>query len=363
MVKIVTPSDTTLNVVNYDGGIGSYTTAVKVAALLGISDFVSASSGSATSPTLEEVGDLIRRAEDYIDEFSNNSWRENLVENEFHDFDFDDKWRSYYSDYVGKVRLENENIRKIIRIATWEGSVYKDLASAVATVTISDYTNVTSVVLSIGGITWTLEAGTDGNVAKFNKLFGKRTTAMELCYLINEQPPSITSTFTGATANKALSASSKNISDFFYANLEEDETVTIVSLLPGSDGENCTIVVNGSGISKTDFTNKEEYDRNQDWWDMRDTGDIFFRSDYPIRRKHSIKFTYTYGNQRVPAVIEDAATKLVACELIASDDSYVLLGNDSTNGMDLKSKYDTYKADVEKILKMKKRFIYYLDGD
>ena len=361
MVKIVTPSDLSLSAVNYDAGIGSYTTAVKVAALLGIADFVSASSGSATSPTLEEVGDLIRRAEDLIDETTNSSWRENLVENEFHDFDLDSKFRSYYADYVGKIRLENENIRKIIRIATWEGSEYKDLASAVATVTISDFSNVTSVTLTAGGTTWVLTAGT--GTVQFNKTFGKRTTAMELCYLINEQPPSITAPFTGATTNKTLASSGSNISDFFYANLEEDETVTIVSLLPGSDGQNCTIAVSGSGISKTDFTDKEEYDRNQDWWDMRDTGDIFFRTDYPIRKKHAIKVTYTYGNQRVPAVIEDAATKLVACELIASDDSYVLLGNDSTNGMDIKSKYDTYKTDIDKILKLKKRVIYYLDGD
>ena len=235
MVKIVTPSDLSLSAVNYDGGIGSYTTAVKVAALLGIADFVSASSGSATSPTLEEVGDLIRRAEDLIDETTNSSWRENLVENEFHDFDLDSKFRSYYADYVGKIRLENENIRKIIRIATWEGSEYKDLASAVATVTISDFSNVTSVTLTAGGTTWVLTAGT--GTGQFNKTFGKRTTAMELCYLINEQPPSITAPFTGATTNKSLSSSGSNISDFFYANLEEDETVTIVSLLPGSDGQ------------------------------------------------------------------------------------------------------------------------------
>ena len=358
MVKVYTPSDAPLNVVNYTSAEGAYTTGVKVAALLGISDFT-----TTTSPTKAEIGDIIRRSEDYIDEITNSSWRENLVENEFHDFQWTAALKTVWDDYRGKIRLHNEYLRKIIRIAIWEGDVYKDIASAVATVTLSDYTNVTNVTLSIGGLTWTLTAGTA--VGEFNKTFGKRTTAQELCYLINESPPTMTAQFTGATASKVLQdgSTTHNISNFFYANLEEDDSVTVVSLLPGSDGSNCTITVSGSGISKSDFTDKETYDRNGTWWDMKDTGDVFFRTEYPYHSKHSIKVTYSYGDIRVPAIIEDAATKLVCCELIASDDSYVLLGDDSTSGLDLKTRYDTYKADVDKILKLKKRMIYYLDGD
>lgn len=358
MVKIFTPSDSALNIVDYSEANGSYTTGVKVAALLGISDFT-----TSTSPTKTEIGDIIRRCEDYIDEVTNCSWRENIAENEFHDFKLDYSTYNFYDDYRGKIRLHNEDIRKVIRIAIWDGSIYDDIASAVATVTLSDYTNATSITLTAGGLTWTLSQGT-GN-GNFNRSLGKRSTAQEICYLINEQPPVLTAPFTGATASKVLkdSGDSKNISNFFYANLEEDETITIVSLLPGSDGSNCTIAVSGSGISKTDFTDKETYDRNGDWWDMKDTGDIFFRSEYPYHTKHSIKVTYSFGSTRVPAVIEDAATKLVACEIIAADDSYVLLGDDNTSGLDLKSKYDSYKADVDKILKMKKRIVYYLDSD
>ena len=68
MVKVITPSDSDLNIVNYTTGAGAYTTAVKIAALLGISDFT-----SSTSPTVAEVGDLMRRSEDFIDEFTNSS--------------------------------------------------------------------------------------------------------------------------------------------------------------------------------------------------------------------------------------------------------------------------------------------------
>jgi hypothetical protein len=358
MVKIVTPTDVALQVVDYANGIGSYTTAVKVAALLGISDF-----SASTSPTLAEVSDLIRRAEDYIDEATNDSWRENLVENEYHDFKTEGSYLTSYKEYVGKIRLENEYVRKVIRLAVWEGDVYRDIASATSTVTLSDYSNVTSIVLTAGSLSWTLTAGT-GN-GNFNKTFGTRTTGQELCYLINEQPPTLTANFTNATASKALrdSTDAYNISKFFYANLEEDDTVTIVSLLPGSDGASCTITTSGSGISATSFTSREDYDRNGDWWDMRDTSDIFFRAEFPIHSKHAVKATYTYGNPSIPAIIEEAATKLVCCEMIASDDSYVLLdAGGSQAGLDLKSKYDSYKADVDKIIKLKKRITYYLDG-
>ena len=362
MVKVIVPSDPSLNVINYPAGNGAYTTAVKVAALLGVADFISIDAVGATSPTLEEVGDLIRRAEDYIDEYTNESWRENLAENEFHDFGFHNKYQYYYEDYLGKIRLENENIRKIIRIAFWDGDNYRDVASAVSTVTISDFSNVTSITLGVGSLSWTLTAGTGNSNDEFNNVFGKRTTALELAYLINEQAPVLTAPFTKATANKSLHDSNNHISDFFYANVEEDETITIVSLLPGSDGSSCTITTSGSGVSATSFTDKEEYDRNQTWWDIKDSADVFFRNDYPLHRKHSVKVTYTYGNHRVPAVIEEAATKLVACELLASDDSYVLVGDDTT-GINIQAKYDAYKKDVDAILKMKKRINYYLDND
>jgi len=361
MVRIVSPSDSTLNAVNYSNGVGSYTTAVKVAALLGISDFT-----TTTSPTVAEVGDLIRRCEDYIDHATNDSWRENLVEDEYHDFDLFDKYLYTYADYAGKIRLENEHIRKIIRIQSWEGGSYRDLASAVATVTISDFSNVTDITLTAGSLSWTLTAVSDSTSTGFNNAFGTRTTAQELCYLINEQAPAITASFTGATTSKGLNDSTDTyaISNFFYAALETDDTVTIVSLLPGSDGSSCTITKTGTGLTVGDFTDKEEYDRNQNWWDIRDSADIFFVSEFPVHKKHALKVTYTYGNGRVPATIEDAATKLVCCEMIASDDSYTLLDSGgSTSGIDLKSKYDSYKADVDKIIKMNRRVMYYLDGN
>ena len=79
--------------------------------------------------------------------------------------------------------------------------------------------------------------------------------------------------------------------------------------------------------------------------------------------KHSLRITYSAGNSRVPAIITEAATKLVACELMQADDNNLLLGENQESGVDLKTKYDAYRADIEKILNMKKRLVYFLDSD
>ena len=358
---ITRPSDTAINAADYPNGVGYYTDVTRICDLLGIVEL-----GDSTVPTEAHVGELIRRAEDYIDEYTKESWRPMTVENEYHDFDFDwhrmyrygnRDWR--YTDYVGFIRLHYENVRKIIRLAAWKGDNWEEMASATATVTISDYTNVTNVVLRLpnSGTTYTLSAGTgDGN---FNVSYGNVTAAQELVYLINEQLPVNTREFTGQNGKKDMS----NVSKFFHASLEDDNTVLISSLLPGDDGANCTITASGSGISVSSFGDNEDVGRNRDWWSMDDTGTIFFRVQYPYQQKHSVRVTYITGGQRVPAVITEAATKLVCCELMSADDNTILLGEAMESGLDIKTKFDTYRADVEKILNLKKRMIYLVDSD
>ena len=358
---ITRPSDTAIAAADYENGIGYYTDVTRVCDLLGIVELT-----DDTVPTEAHVGELIRRAEDYVDEFTRESWRPMTVENEFHDFDFD--WhrmyrygnRDYkYTDYVGFIRLHYENVRKIIRMAAWKGDSWQELASATATVTISDYTNVTNIALQLpnSGTTYTLPAATGD--AGFNKLYGNVTTAQELVYLINEQLPVNTREFTGQSGKKTMNGVSK----FFHASLEDDNTVLISSLLPGDDGANCTLTASGSGISVSTFSDNEDVGRDRDWWVMDNTGSVFFRVTYPYQQKHSLKVTYQTGGLRVPAIITEAATKLVCCELMSADDNTILLGEAMESGLDIKTKYDTYKADIEKILGMKKRMIYLIDSD
>ena len=41
----------------------------------------------------------------------------------------------------------------------------------------------------------------------------------------------------------------------------------------------------------------------------------------------------------------------------------MLLGENGVAGLDLSIKYDKYKEEIEKILGMKKRLVYFLDSD
>ena len=366
-MSIIRPSDTAINSLDYDGGIGHYTNMTKICDLLGIAPFT-----TDTIPTLANIGELIRYAEDYIDEYTKQSWRPSIIEDEMKDFDLDfnrmyryNSATSRYTDYVGFVRLNREDVRKVIRLCAWKGDVWEELAGATCKVNITDFTSITNVVLQLpnSGETFTLLTHPN-NAGCFNNQFGNNTTAQELVYLINEQAPANTRDFTGQNGKKSFQGSAgSNISKFFYASLEDDNSIVISSLLPSDDGKNCTITVNGSGITKEDFTDNENIGRDNDWWIDNATGTVFFKSTYPLQVKHSLRCTYQTGKQTVPAVITEAATKLVCCELMSSDDNTILLGENQQSGLDIKTKFDTYRADIEKILNMKKRLIYLIDSD
>ena len=360
MAKASAPSDYNSMANDYTNGNGYYTNSTLIANLMQIPAFTASS-----APEISEVGELIKRVEDFIDEYTRDAWRPSFIEREYHDFEFQDyRWSLWrYRDYVGHVRLHHEHLRKVIRIEAWQGSTWKELASATASVTVSDYTNTTNITLQLpnSGTTYTLTAGQTAST--WDNTYGNKTAAQELTYLINEEFPSITSPFTGSVTNKRLTGSTDTIAKYFYATVDsEDETKVIISsLLLSDDGSNCTITVSGSGLSKTDFTDNEEMSRTNSWWTNNEAGDIFFRTNYPYTYKHAMRVTYLTGNRRVPGIITDAATKLVACELLQSDDSTVLIG-DAASNIDLKTKWDTWKESAMKQLDLKKRLMYYVDA-
>ena len=355
-MKYSSPSDYTAIAPNYGTGSGYYTDKAKISALLQLPAF-----SSSTSPTQAEVGELIKRSEDYVDEITGTSFRPILYTDEVHNFTFSGVMHNfprYYNDYVGFVQLDNPSIRKVIRLEAWQGNSWTDLASATAIVTISDYTNVTNVTLRLpnSGTTFTLTAGTSAGT--FNKLYGNKTTAQELAYLVNETFPATTADITGATAAKSLS----NISNYFYATVDsEDQTkVVISSLLAGEDGTECTITVSGSGLSKSDFTDKEDMARLGDWWSIGPEGRIFFRSNFPYNSLNSLRLTYLAGKIRVPSVITDATTKLASCEILRHDDSTVLIAESGAQ-IDIKSKYDLLRQEALDILDTQKEYVYLIE--
>jgi hypothetical protein len=250
--------------------------------------------------------------------------------------------------------------------------------------------------------------------------------------LINEQFPSPTAQFTGATEAKELISSSRNISDFFYAhkNTENSKEVFISSLLAGEDGSDCTIkvktrqtcsatgtttnltvadssklvvgmAVSGTNINSsstissitnsttvvlshtttgsvsgtvtftatnasiptictvTQFTDKQDVRRLGSFWNIGEEGKIFFLQDYPYHTQNSIIVSYIAGDNRVPAAIHEAATKLVAAEILRHDDQTILIA-DTGGNISTKEKYDILKKEGMDILKGKGDLVYFL---
>ena len=140
-MSIIRPSDTAINSLSYDSGVGHYTDMTKICDLLGIAPFT-----IDTIPTLANIGELIRYAEDYIDEYTKQSWRPSIVENEMKDFDLDFH-RMYrytnhrYTDYVGAIRLNREDVRKVVRLCAWKGDIWEELAGATCKINFVDFSS------------------------------------------------------------------------------------------------------------------------------------------------------------------------------------------------------------------------------
>ena len=89
--------------------------------------------------------------------------------------------------------------------------------------------------------------------------------------------------------------------------------------------------------------------RLRDWWCDYNLGIIYFNNTYPYFSWNAIKVSYVYGERYVEKAIEDICTKLVAMDLILSDDRSVLLP-EGTQNVDLGSKYQLLKAQVAETL-------------
>jgi len=241
----ISPSDFTEINPLYASGRGYYTNATEVANLLQIPAF----SGS-TYPSTAQVGAIIKRVEGIIDEKVKRSFRPIITKNEYHNFEFSRMpHQAYYGGYVGFVQLAHLKVRKIVSLLVWQGSQHIELASAQAQVLLHDnFRDLDSLILELpnSGVSFPLVA--ENTIAslgndEFCNTFGIKTTSDEIVSLVNEQFPSTTSQFTGATAPKSVTVSTLSISDFFYADKDKDNSkkILISSLLSGDDGADCVL--------------------------------------------------------------------------------------------------------------------------
>ena len=357
MAKVSSPSDFTNIDVNYNIGFGHYTTHTDVSNLLQISPF-----SDSTTPTRAEVGKLIKRVEEKIDDGIGQSYRPIIHKDEYFSFDGWNKGAypvSIWKDYVGFIQLSQPKVQKIVRLEVWQGNNYKDLASATAKITLpaAVTTSTWTITLTVGTYTFNLVEGTH-----FYDNFGAKTTASQITDAINEVFPHKTAKFTGEVAAKSVTAngnSNVNISDFFYATVDSEngDTVIISSLLLGEDGSACGLTSNFGTVSA--FTDNQDQRRMGDYWMIDAEGKIFFLQEFPYVQNHSIRVTYVAGDGRVPAGIHDAATKFVAAEVIRHDDNSILIAETGSN-IDLKAKHDILLEEANAIINNKKNIIHFI---
>ena len=89
--------------------------------------------------------------------------------------------------------------------------------------------------------------------------------------------------------------------------------------------------------------------RLRDWWADYDLGIVYFNNTYPYFQWNSVKASYVYGERYVEKAIEDICTKMVAMDLLLSDDRSVLLP-EGTQNIDLGAKYQLFKAQIAETL-------------
>ncbi len=433
MGTVRSPSDYTTINVDYSSGTGFYTDKGAVSDLLQVSAF-----SDSTNPSQSQVGSIIKRVEGMIDDKVKRSFRPIITQNEYHNFEFiRHPARAYYGGYVGYIQLSMMKVRKIVSLQVWQGSSYIELASAQAKIELlENYRDIYSIVLELpnSGTSFEMLSEDAGSLqnTEFNTSFGEKTTANEIVSLVNEQFPSPTAQFTGATAAKELIVSSRNISDFFYAhkNTENSKEIFISSLLAGEDGSDCTIKVKvqqtcsasgtttnltvqdssklivGMAVAGTNinssatissitnsttvvlshtttgsmsgavlftatnvsiptlctvsgFTDKQNLKRLGSFWTIGEEGKVFFLQDYPYHTQNSIIASYIAGDNRVPAAIHEAATKLVAAEILRHDDQTILIAETGGN-ISLKEKYDILRKEALDILSGKSDLVYFL---
>ena len=89
--------------------------------------------------------------------------------------------------------------------------------------------------------------------------------------------------------------------------------------------------------------------RLRDWWLDPEMGIIYFNNSYPFFEWNAVKVSYIYGERYLEKAIEDVCTKMVAIDILMSDDRSVLIP-EGTQNIDLTSKIQLYQADIDRIL-------------
>jgi hypothetical protein len=90
--------------------------------------------------------------------------------------------------------------------------------------------------------------------------------------------------------------------------------------------------------------------RLRDWWLDHEEGIVYFNNSYPFFEWNAVKVAYIYGERYLEKAIEEAATKMVAADLLMSDDRSVLIP-EGTQNVDIGAKVQLLRQEAEAILR------------
>tara|TARA_R110000824_G_scaffold46455_3_gene133468 strand:+ start:1 stop:1497 length:1497 start_codon:yes stop_codon:yes gene_type:complete len=96
--------------------------------------------------------------------------------------------------------------------------------------------------------------------------------------------------------------------------------------------------------------------RLKDWWIDHEMGIIYFNNSYPFFEWNAVKVSYIYGERYLEKAIEEAATKMVAADLLMSDDRSVLIP-EGTQNVDLASKIQLWRKEADEIMRRYKEVV------
>jgi hypothetical protein len=110
------------------------------------------------------------------------------------------------------------------------------------------------------------------------------------------------------------------------------------------------LVADSTVIKQTTFdSDSTDEQRQKDWWSMEDNGAILFNNQYPFFENHSLKISYIYGERYLDKAIEDACTKLVAMDILMTDD-YTAMFPEGTQNVDLTTKISKLDEECKRLL-------------
>jgi hypothetical protein len=89
--------------------------------------------------------------------------------------------------------------------------------------------------------------------------------------------------------------------------------------------------------------------RLRDYWLDHEMGIVYFNNSYPFFEWNAVKVSYIYGERYLEKAIEDICTKMVAIDILMSDDRSVLIP-EGTQNVDLTSKIQLYRQDIDRTL-------------